>query len=383
MGDFIVFLAQALGATAAWLNRKSPVAWPLALLLLFPFVAATLSLWIWWLRGRVWPVNCGYRTVRGHPCRRSVAGEWGRCHDHRRSWQRRTDRHRIDPSLGRWEQQNLGGAGFLRASSDVNSILYIRGFARPPRAVLSSMPTLLRGALLRMRLLVASLGQLTVRRSVPDDRSYGASPVLPFVVRATRCSLALVATGLFLVGTSLIGGAWRSWLEYGAATAFMGMWAVLRAGIAELRTDWVRVARSQTAKWAFSFFLFSVVLGGLLAGARPTQAVPQVAPPPQAPTTTTRTEFDGGLVVQVASDSSEGAAQRRAEDLQALGLPAATLVSDDFSSPQGPLVPGYHVTFVGPYENTEQGRLQAGDALLKLRNDYPDAYLRVVSRSAS
>jgi hypothetical protein len=104
MGDFVVFLAQALGAASSWLQARSPLPWPLLILALLPVFAAVLNVWVWIMRGRVWRVPCGYQTVRGRPCRNRVAGEWRRCHVHGRAWRRSSDQHEVNPRLRRWQQ---------------------------------------------------------------------------------------------------------------------------------------------------------------------------------------------------------------------------------------------------------------------------------------
>jgi hypothetical protein len=77
---------------ALWLEAsRLGVAWPVALALVLQVLAAALNVFIWWSRGTVWPVRCGYpeTTSRDHAdCQNRVFGEWHKCHQHRRARQR-------------------------------------------------------------------------------------------------------------------------------------------------------------------------------------------------------------------------------------------------------------------------------------------------------
>jgi hypothetical protein len=79
MPDLLHLLVQALALVAASLDQWFPVPWALPIAVLFvPFVAA-LDVMVWYLRGMVFPIPCGYPTVRQGLCSRQALGEWHRC----------------------------------------------------------------------------------------------------------------------------------------------------------------------------------------------------------------------------------------------------------------------------------------------------------------
>src|SRR2546421_12832048 len=103
------------------MERHSQVPWPLVVAAFLPVAAGILGLGVWWLRGKVWPLRCGYPTTAGRPCKIIVLGEWRKCRYHKRQWERLTDRHRVNPKLPRWktykrgqevEQKEFYGRGF-------------------------------------------------------------------------------------------------------------------------------------------------------------------------------------------------------------------------------------------------------------------------------
>ena len=106
-------LINFIGVLVGWLVDVAVVleatpfsfAWPLLLALLLQVLLAAVNGVVWWARGTVWPINCGYpetTTGRG-PCHNDVLGEWSRCRIHRRrGWFRRTDSHVI-VDLRRWQ----------------------------------------------------------------------------------------------------------------------------------------------------------------------------------------------------------------------------------------------------------------------------------------
>jgi hypothetical protein len=76
---------QALALFATWLDRVFHVPWPLVLALFFLPVVGALDVGVWYLRGMVFPIHCGYLRVRGKGrCQRMTAGEWHKCWYHRR-----------------------------------------------------------------------------------------------------------------------------------------------------------------------------------------------------------------------------------------------------------------------------------------------------------
>jgi hypothetical protein len=165
---------------------------------------------VWWARGAVWPINCGYpetTTGRG-PCHNDVLGEWSRCRVHRRrGWFRRTDSHVI-VDLRRWqtidhdgrvvERQDVGGSGFLRQHSERIGLLYYRGWARPPKDIRRLLPVVIEDYRYRFAQLRASW------RPPPRGlrRSRATSVALDDVIVASQ----LIA-GLLLIGLAFIGAA--------------------------------------------------------------------------------------------------------------------------------------------------------------------------------
>ena len=126
-------------------------AWPLLLALLLQLLLAGVSGFVWWARGAVWPINCGYpetTTGRG-PCHNDVLGEWSRCRIHRRrGWLRRTDAHVIT-DLRRWqtirdgtvvERTDAGAAAFSESIQSGLACCTTGGGRAPPRTSPGSCP---------------------------------------------------------------------------------------------------------------------------------------------------------------------------------------------------------------------------------------------------
>lgn len=289
MTDFLVFLAQSLSIFSRWLGARTPVPWPLMLATLFPFFAATLSIWVWWLRGTAWPLRCDYPvTVRKHPCRNVVTGEWFRCRVHNKRWTRRTDRHVVEAKLRRWETVDRAGAvadrpdvvgrGFVRLSSQQSTLLYRRGFARPPGDVIRFIPNwyrIVRSRWRRLRVVASELRgeRWSWRRLLDPGKSSDTHPVVsdvvPRVIHATRAALLSVAAGLILVAAAeLAKGDIRSFLQYMAALCFVCTWAVMKDGIWAAEPNWPALAWRSTCRWAIPFFIFSVT-GGIFVAMAP------------------------------------------------------------------------------------------------------------------
>jgi len=211
-------LIDFVGVLVGWLVDVAVVleatpfsfAWPLLLALLLQLLLAAVSGVVWWARGAVWPINCGYpetTTGRG-PCHNDVLGEWSRCRIHRRrGWFRRTDAHVI-ADLRRWqtinhdgrivELEDAGGSGFLRQHSERIGLLYYRGWARPPTDVRRLLPVVIEDYRYRFAQLRASW------RPPPRGlrRSRATSVALDDVILASQ----LIA-GLLLIGLAFIGAA--------------------------------------------------------------------------------------------------------------------------------------------------------------------------------
>jgi hypothetical protein len=285
--DFLVFLAQSLRLTGQYLDHHlQPVPWPLAIAVLLPFYAMALSAFVWWMRGTAWPVLCSYPvTTKRRPCGNTVPGEWHRCRLHRRSWQRRTDGHVVVAGLRRWKTVTRSGSvvlsdkvgrGLVRLHGKSSTLLYRRGFARPPSDVLRFLPDWWRETQQRWR---EARGRLRHVRTSPGSwrtilwshspLSEGVADRLAVVVVATRTSLYLVACGLCLVvlAIALPSGA-AQYVDYAAAVCFVMTWAVLKEGVWLADERWFRLARQDLWRWGWPWFLFSV-LGGALVTSTP------------------------------------------------------------------------------------------------------------------
>ena len=209
--DFVrVLVGWLVDVAVALESTPFSFAWPLLLALLLQVLLAAVGGVVWWARGVVWPINCGYpetTTGRG-PCHNEVLGEWSRCRIHRRrGWFRRTDSHVI-ADLRRWqtidhhgrviERDDAGGSGFLRQHSERIGLLYYRGWARPPTDVRRLVPVVIEDYRYRFAQLRASI------RPPPRGmrRSRATSVALDDVIVACQ----LIA-GLLLIGLAFIGAA--------------------------------------------------------------------------------------------------------------------------------------------------------------------------------
>jgi len=254
--DFIRVLVEWLIWFALWLEA-SPlgVAWPILLAVLLQLLVALLSIFVWWSRGTVWPIACAYpRTTTGRgPCRNRVLGEWRRCRLHRVSWRRRSDRHRVDPDLRRWqtlwrgkvvEVEHLRGSGFLRSRSDLIGVLYYRGFARPPRDVARLLPLLTSEYGRRLGQLRAALAQRHHGSSSGEVAGARGSLVLDDTIEATRFVVGLLAIGLGFIGVAIAlrqraptAQASRAILEYSAVFFLYFAVVMFKNGIVGRRAD--------------------------------------------------------------------------------------------------------------------------------------------------
>ena len=271
--------AQALALFATWLDRVFHIPWPLVLGVFFVPVVGALDLGVWYLRGMAFPIPCGYLTVRGRArCRRMTAGEWHKCWYHRKRRLRRTDKHLVDPEMRRWKTalneddpaETLGviGRGLVRMRSRQDTLLYHRGFARPPRDVRKIMPEVVNDYKQRTMERWANIRSLGWRGLIPltnrGSQQIATSGVLPRVINATRLTLALVALGLLLVGVSIaVPPAITMFPEYLAAFSFTFALAFTLAGILRAEPEWFGHSVTRAAKWIAGFMLVAT-LSGLL-----------------------------------------------------------------------------------------------------------------------
>lgn len=276
--DWLHLLVEALVLFSLALDRWLHIPWPIPIAILFvPFTAA-LSVVVWWIRGMVIPVACGYPTTKpGQRCRRLTVGEWHKCWQHAREWRRRTDRHTVDPSLRRWQlvggsgpedDPNLRGYGFLRTNSRREGLLYHQGFARPPRDVFRLVPQMVldRWRLVRTRSrALRKLGWRGLLISPPHATTLGVASVLPSVIWATRTTLLLVAAGLGGVIVSVpLPEVARALVEYVATFLLIGAVTVVRFGVVGANPRWVGPAVRQACRWILGLSAIAAV-GGLLS----------------------------------------------------------------------------------------------------------------------
>lgn len=228
---------------------------------MFPIYASVLSVAIWILRGRVWPVRCTYpETSRGRPCENWVAGEWHRCRYHNR---RATYRfgHQVDPRIKRWQRVDRQGnfvdlpaigVGVVRLRPSGKALLYQYGYARKPTDVLRIIPEFFRKTWRRLQ-------SMRLRGTPPISPDEVGNAIaarnataegLAVVVAATR--FALAAFGLALVGTLasiLLEDAARTFLQWAATFGFVTAWSALNAGVYHQHDDWFTDACWKSVKW--------------------------------------------------------------------------------------------------------------------------------------
>ncbi len=208
IADILRMFVQALELFALTVDRWLNIPWPLVVAAFFPPIAFTLAIVVWWLRGTIWPVACEYQTTRRSPCRNITLGEWHRCWQHNWRRLRKTDLHRVQPKLRRWqtishgvvkERTDIYGRGFLRLRSNRIGLLYYRGFARPPRDVFRLVPQVVGDRWHRLQQTAKQVQQLGLAglfgSSSASPSRIGVSALLPPVISAdfrvwTRGSIA-------------------------------------------------------------------------------------------------------------------------------------------------------------------------------------------------
>jgi hypothetical protein len=273
--DLLHIFAQALAIFAESLDRWLHVPWPLPFAVLLIPVVAVLDVVVWSLRGKVFPLRCGYYpTVERTRCRRWVSGEWRKCHDHRKAETRKTDKHPINPKQRRWEVHeqfqgralDVQGRGFLSMRSPRNTLLYREGFARWPEDVRKGevLADYWRDLISRWSEL-RSLGLRGLFGSTDQrERLILTSPVLLVVIPATQLALGMVVFGLVLVGVSTMAPSPTNMIfEYCAAFSFMVAFAVTRAGITRPDPDpgWLRQSLTDVGRWIAGLTGIAVLTG--------------------------------------------------------------------------------------------------------------------------
>jgi hypothetical protein len=281
--DLLRLVVEALVLFATWLDRVFKIPWPLVLAMFFVPVVAALDVVVWYLRGMTFPIPCGYLRVHGKGrCQRMTLGEWHKCWYHRKRRLRRTDTHLVDPDMRRWEtglherdpSATLGviGRGLVRMRSRQDTLLYHKGFTRPPGDVFEVLPSVFQDYRIRAQQRWSSLRSLGWRGLIPSrnrgSQQIATSDVLPGVINATRLTLALVALGLVMVGVSIaVSPTITAIFEYFAIFSFLFALAFTRAGIWRAKPEWVGVSVREALKWIVSFTALAAGFGllGLLA----------------------------------------------------------------------------------------------------------------------
>jgi hypothetical protein len=278
MADILRMFVRALELFAITVDRWLNIPWPLVVAAFFPPIAFALAIVVWWLRGTIWPVACEYQTIRRAPCRNITLGEWHRCWQHNWFRLRKTDLHRVQPKLRRWQTINNGvvkdrtdiyGRGFLRLRTNRIGLLYYRGFARPPRDVFRLVPQVVGDRWHRLQQAAKQVQQLGLAglfgSSPPSPSRVGVSSLLPPVISATRLTLLLVLAGLGLVVVAvLLTGGVKASIEYGAAFLFIGAWMVVKNGIVETKPSWPKAAWAESV-YAMVGLVGLAALSGLIA----------------------------------------------------------------------------------------------------------------------
>ncbi|WP_282781947.1 MULTISPECIES: hypothetical protein [unclassified Nocardia] len=270
MNDYLGLLPETLKRIATNLDSVSPIPWPLWIGILFPIYIAAVSVVVWFLRGSVWPVHCAYpRTKRGGPCRNWVAGEWSRCRYHNR---RRTYRYGHEVvTIQRWQtfarrgqivDRPERGVGVVRFRPAGATLLYEKGYSRPPAGVLRLLPDKVRAVALRIR--DARLWSRRPPNDPQDDPSRRSSAAtrtdlaegLDRVVRATQFATGAfgVAIVITLIAVALSGNV-ATYAQYVATLGFVLAWAATSSGIYERNPNWFTVTCRKAVRWWALFFV--------------------------------------------------------------------------------------------------------------------------------
>lgn len=263
--DYLSLLPSTLQWVSEELDALSPIPWSLWIGGLFPVYLAAVSGAIWAWRGFFWPVHCAYpHTSKGWPCRNWVAGEWSRCRHHNRPFKYRYG-HQVEVKLQRWQTVRRGrivdsprrGVGVLRLRPDGSTLLYEKGFARPPMGVVKLLPTKAKEGIRRLR-------EARLRTPENRDETVGAvqeswEPLaqrtdiaqgLEQVVRATRFATVAFSVALGLtIPAIVVHDPVRTALQYLATLGFVLAWAATDSGIYRRRADWLRGACLKSLKW--------------------------------------------------------------------------------------------------------------------------------------
>lgn len=272
VNDYLSLLPATLQWISNWLASITSVPWPLWIGGVFPFYVGSVSVILWMLRGRAWPVQCSYpRTSKGWPCRNWVPGEWARCRHHNRS-RRYKYGHKV-VKIERWQTFNTHdeiidrperGVGTLRLRPSGATLLYEKGYVRRPIGVMTLLPGKI--AAIWRRIKQARLRTPTT--DAPEDLPHGQEIQAPSgkrtdvaeglerVIRATQFATTAfcAATATTLLG-ALLEGAPETILHYLATLGFVLAWAATSAGIYARSETWLRHTCLKALKWWLSIFV--------------------------------------------------------------------------------------------------------------------------------
>ncbi|WP_146102141.1 hypothetical protein [Nocardia nova] len=232
-----------------------------------------MSVLLWFLRGSVWPVQCAYpRTSKGRPCRNWVPGEWMRCRHHNRRVTYRYGHQVV--KLQRWQTLTSGnkivdrpeiGVGALRLRPADATLLYERGYARPPLAVVRLLPDKVEAVLRRVK-------EARLRNPAPpaDDADSDRTPYEPIaterrtdiakglnqVVRATQfATIAFCVAIVFTITAILLRDTAQTVFQYVATLGFVLAWAATSAGVYGRSETWLKGACLKSLKWWAGIFV--------------------------------------------------------------------------------------------------------------------------------
>lgn len=267
MNDYLSLLPSTLQWVSNQLGALSDLPWPLWIGLLFPIYVAVISTVVWFLRGRIWLVHCAYpKTSRGWDCRNWVPGEWSRCRHHN---QRRNYRfgHSVNPDLQRWQTFGKGdvvvdrperGVGLLRLRPAGATLLYQRGYPRPPLLVLRQLPTASVAAWRRIRQARLKEPADSWEQGRTASARTDVAEGLERVVAATRFAMVAFIVAIALTAVAvLLDGAPQTVLQYLATLGFVLAWAATSSGIYSRSENWLRGACVKSLKW-WSFIFVPV-----------------------------------------------------------------------------------------------------------------------------
>lgn len=256
MDDVFDLAGQSLTILALWLDKVSPVPWPLFIGFLFLPLVVWLRWSLWFLRGGTWPVYCKYfhtqQARSDKPCRVIVAGEWRYCRHHNRP-KKMADGHLCDPGIPRWqsrirgrviERDDIRGVGFVSLLSNRETLLFYKGIARRPGDVWRGVPALPSRFSDGLRL-IRDMSWRDVMLGSGSSPS-GVTERMPRVVTATRWTLSAFAAALLLVVITVFfpDGPWRRSFQYLSTASFFLAWSAVQLGI------WKKPEDEPRWKWA-------------------------------------------------------------------------------------------------------------------------------------